>query len=92
MATLQPRAFAHGGELLYEVDLERRCVSSCELTKLHKKAHTACLCYWVSWHFMGPILRCLCYCAVMSFVAKTLIQRVFAIRFFETWMSQIALA
>ena len=27
MATLQQRAFAHGGGLLYEVGLERRCVS-----------------------------------------------------------------
>ena len=53
--------------------------------------HTACLCYWVSWQCLEPIQSV--FAIGFSFpLFQKLIQRVFAIRFFVTWMSQIALA
>ena len=57
-----------------------------ELTKLHKKTHTACLCYWVFISVWSGCRKC------CEHLRKKLIRRVFAIRFFVTWMSQIALA
>ena len=73
--TLQHRAYAHGGELLYEVDLgdgasvmwassARNPYSvSLLLGKLAVHGtHTACLCYWVFISFVTKIdTACLCY-------------------------------